>query len=41
MKRISQNYGTLVNYAQMALLDKYDNGELSKPCRHNGACGLL
>ena len=38
---VSQNYGTLVDYVQMALLDKYDNGELSKPCRHNGACGLL
>ncbi|MBE7003981.1 MAG: hypothetical protein E7425_06820 [Ruminococcaceae bacterium] len=38
---VSQNYGTLVNYVQMALLDKYDDGELNRPCRHNGACGLL
>lgn len=35
----SSNYGTLAGHVQMALLDHYDDGELSRPCDHNGTCG--
>lgn len=36
---VSKTYGTLANNVQMALLDHYDDGELSRPCVHNGTCG--
>lgn len=35
----SRNYGMLANHVQMAMLDKYDDGELTRPCDHNGTCG--
>lgn len=35
----SRNYGTLANHVQMAMLNKYDDGELNRPCDHNGTCG--
>ena len=38
---ISSNYGTLANHVQMALLDHYDDGELNRPCDHNGTCGYM
>lgn len=37
----SANYGTLANHIQMAMLDKYDDGELNRPCDHNGTCGYM
>lgn len=37
----SRNYGILANHVQMAMLDKYDDGELSRPCDHNGTCGYM
>lgn len=36
----SQKFGYFANRVQMALLNKYDDGELSRPCQHNGTCGL-
>lgn len=36
----SQKFGYIANRVQMALLNKYDDGELSRPCQHNGTCGL-
>lgn len=37
----SEKFGYFANGVQMALLNKYDDGELSRPCQHNGTCGLL
>ena len=36
----SEKFGYFANGVQMALLNKYDDGELSRPCQHNGTCGL-
>ena len=36
----SSKYGKLMNHLQMANVTKYNGGELGKPCRHNGTCGL-
>ncbi|MBS5146038.1 MAG: hypothetical protein KHY89_11180 [Butyricicoccus pullicaecorum] len=36
----SSKYGNLINNMQMANVTKYNGGELSQPCRHNGTCGL-
>lgn len=37
----SSKFGTLVGTVETALLNKYDDGETSRPCIHNGTCGLL
>lgn len=37
----SQEYGTLFDMVEMALVNRYGNAETSKPCEHNGACGFL
>lgn len=36
----SQKFGTLARNVETALLNKYDDGETSRPCIHNGTCGL-
>ena len=37
----SQEYGTLFDMVEMALLNRYGDAETSRPCEHNGACGFL
>ncbi len=37
----SSSFGTLGNRAPFALVYKYNDNYLEKPCQHNGACGFL